>query len=104
MLLRHHVKAFTRETIAFSKTHNAMVLKYAIFAAWKNYMRPQFTKVQKRNPLANQQSPAMALGLADKLMGVEDFFEQRKTPQQVQLCAEWRLFLKNEVPYLRSAA
>ena len=100
-LLRQQVKAFFRETISFSKTHAAMIQKYALFMAWKNYFRPQFTKKQKRNPNSNIQSPAMAIGLESKLLRFRDFFGTRRVLTQVQMNSEWRDYFNGTVRNLR---
>jgi IS1 family transposase len=88
-LSRHHLSAFKRETIAFAKNAVSMMETYVLFSVFKNYMRPQFTKKQKRNPLANTQSPAMALGLRDRIQSFRQFFRGRLTVHQVKLNEDW---------------
>jgi hypothetical protein len=98
LLLRQHAKAFARETIGFSKTHEDMCLKYALFMGWKNYFRPQFTKAHKRNPRANITTPAMAVGLMDSIPRFSDFFGVRLSPTQVPLSEEWqRLYFRKPI-------
>jgi hypothetical protein len=92
LLIRQHVKAFARETIGFSKTHEDMCLKYALFMVWKNYFRPQFTKAHKRDPRTNTTTPAMALGLTDSIPRFGEFFGLRLSPTQVPLSDEWKHF------------
>ena len=101
LLLRQHIKAFSRETISFSKTHAAMVQKYALFMIWKNYMRAQFTKKHKVNPKSNVQSPAMAIGLEKKVLVFKELFRIRKNISQILVHAEWRNYFNSVVPNLR---
>jgi transposase-like protein len=102
LLLRQHVKAFARETISFSKTHGAMVQKYAIFMVYKNYIRPKFTKVQKRDPTSNLNTPAMSAKVESAPLSFEQFFSQRMLPTQVELPEEWKLFFHGQVGFSRS--
>ena len=101
LLLRQHVKAFARETISFSKSHSAMVLKYGLFMVWKNYMRSQFVKKHKRNPSSNTQSPAMALGIERSILEFNAFFGQRLAVTQTNLSDDWLKFLSDQVPFPR---
>jgi len=97
LLVRQHVKAFQRETISFSKSHGYMAQKFALFLAWKNYFRPQFTKKQKLNPASNVRTPAMALGLCPKALAFKDYFRGRYCKTQITLPAEWELFFEGRV-------
>jgi hypothetical protein len=102
LLLRHHVKPFMRETIAFSKTHGAMIQKYVLLMVWKNYMRVQFTKRHRRNPRSNTQTPAMAVGIAAAPLSFGEFFGTTRVPTQTEaMCAEWALFYAGKHPYPR---
>ena len=102
MLIRLQIRAFARETVAFSKTALAMIHKYALFMTWKNFMRPQFIKPHKRDPLANRQSPAQYIGLETKILSFFEFFDIRYLPSQVPISPEWRLFLQGGVPFPRT--
>jgi transposase-like protein/IS1 family transposase len=88
-LSRHHLAPFRRETISFAKNAVSMMETYVLFSIHKNYMRPQFVKKQRRNPLSNIQSPAMALGLREKVQTFRQFFRSRLTVHQVQLNEDW---------------
>jgi len=102
LLTRQHIKAFARETISFSKNHSAMVQKYALFAAWKNYMRPQFTKPQKQNPTANTHTPAQRAGITTRILRFGDLFSIRiPVPKHHSPNSDWTLFLKNQTPFPR---
>ncbi len=85
MLSRHHLASFKRETIAFSKHSIAMQENFILLIGFKNYMRPKFTKKQKRDVLANKTSPAMALGLTTKILNFREMFKTRITKHQVGL-------------------
>jgi hypothetical protein len=102
--IRQQVGAFSRETICFSKTAVAMIKKYALYAIFKNYFRPQFTKKLKRKPQAHLQTPAMALGLVDHPMSFYEFFDVRRSPQQVKLNSEWNCFYQGKATYERVIA
>jgi hypothetical protein len=102
LLLRQHIAAFKRETIAFSKTHERMIQRFAIFMVWKNFMRPQYVKPHKRNEKANTHSPAMALGIAHKLYAFHEFFDLKRTLSQVHLNREWQCFYREIPTYYRS--
>jgi hypothetical protein len=101
MLIRHHVAAFKRETIAFAKTHERMIQKFALYMCWKNFLRPQFVKKQKRNKKSNQQSPAMAIGIANKILKFHEFFDIKRTLKQVSLNREWESYYKEIPTYTR---
>ncbi len=85
MLSRHHLCAFKRETIAFSKHSVAMQENFILFMGFKNYMRPKFTKKQKRDPMSNKASPAMVLGLTKKIFNFKEMFKTRITKHQIEL-------------------
>jgi hypothetical protein len=101
VMIRHHVAAFKRETIAFSKTHERMIQKFTLFMVWKNWFRPQFVKQQKHNPKANTQTPAMALGICSKKLEFHEFFHLKRTTQQVPLNREWNHFFHEKPTYTR---
>lgn len=97
-LSRHQIKAFTRETISFSKTHVAMAYKYSLLMIWKNYMRPQFTKPHKRDPDTNKLSPAQRLGLTKKVLSFGDIFRKRLFIRHSRLNKDWLSFAKKQCP------
>jgi hypothetical protein len=88
-LLRHYVKAFTRETIAFSKRHWAMLDKYILFSMIKNYCKPVFSKKHKNNPTCNVQTPAQIAGVATKAIQRGDLFRFRPFKLGVTLVDDW---------------
>jgi len=99
LLIRKHMGAFMRETISFSKSHQAMCQKYALYMVYKNYMIAQFTKFHVRRPLAHKISPAQAVGYTDRLLKFEDLFEKRAHPSRLAcLNEDWAYFVADEIP------
>lgn len=99
LVIRQQVKAFSRETISFSKTPADMCQKYALFMVYKNYMTPQFTKVHVRRPKAHIESPAEALGLTNKIVEFGEIFNRLSSRQdQKQLNADWQHFWAGQIP------
>ena len=90
MLTRHHLGTFKRETIAFSKHTIGMIESFVLLAVHKNYLRPRFKKKQKRDPKAHIESPAMALGLRDKILTFKELYRTRISVHHVRLNAEWQ--------------
>lgn len=97
LLIRHRCAAFTRETISFSKTHQAMIEKYILFLLAKNYVRPQFVKKHRRREKAHLHTPAMEAGVMGKPLSHGELFQLRIWPTQVKLHREWQAFY-DEVP------
>jgi hypothetical protein len=63
LTMRMHMRRFTRLTNAFSKKFENHVHMVALYAVWYNWVRIHKTL---------RVTPAMAAGLTDKLMGMED--------------------------------
>jgi hypothetical protein len=101
LLIRQYIGAFSRETICFSKTAQRMVGKYALFAAFKNYMRPIFVKKQKKRPETNVVTPAMELGITSKILQFHEFFDLRRLPSQVKLHTEFQAYHDERLTYTR---
>lgn len=97
LLIRQHCAAFRRETIAFAKTHERMIQKYALFMVWKNFFRTQFVKPHARDPETNRATPAMRLGIVSKPLEFHEFFNTKRTLKQVTLSREWNCFY-HEIP------
>lgn len=106
MLIRHMSAAYKRETIAFSKNHNAMVDRYTLFMINKNYMRTRHIKPHVLDERANKESPAMTIGLTDRIMKFREFFKCRIMLTQIKLSKAWRNFYRrvNEYPRMNVAA
>ncbi len=102
LLIRHHIGAFKRETISFSKTAARMCQRFMIFAVYKNYMAPQFTKTHVNRPHADKQSPAQYLGLTNKILQFREIFSSN-TRMQCQGAAkahqDWAYYSQNTMPH-----
>jgi len=102
LLIRRKVAAFTRETICFSKKHSSMLQKYVLYMSYKNYMKPRFTKRHKKDPSSNTHSPAMKLGLCQRLLKFQDIFASPIPPSHVgNFPRAWTALLKDEVLFKR---
>ena len=106
LLIRRYVAAFTRETICFSKKHPAMLEKYVLHMCYKNYMKPQFVKTHKKDPNSNTHSPAMKLGLTNRVLLFHDFFVAPTVKTNPSIVEEkmpksWRLLLNDQVQFER---
>jgi hypothetical protein len=104
LLIRQHVAAFRRETIAFAKRHERMIERFVLFLSWKNYFRPQMVRRQKLKPQAHTHTPAMALGLTQRPMTFHRFFDLKRTPRQVPLSDEWTAFYERRRTFGRDRA
>jgi len=89
MLSRHLLAPFKRETISFSKHAVAMLESFVLLAMYKNYMRPRFLKQHKLDPTSHRRSPAMDVGVAQKILRFGEFFQNRVTLNQTQLPLDW---------------
>ncbi len=101
MMTRHHLCDFKRETIAFAKTSIAMLESFLMFAVHKSYRRTKFTKKQKQDERAHTHSPAMYLGLTEKVLSFNELFSFRLTKFQVELNEDWKLIFESKDPFSR---
>lgn len=99
LMVRQRVAAFARETISFSKTPGAMCQKYMLWAVYKNYMVPQFTKKHVRRPEAHRKSPAQAAGITPKMLKFADIFQNfPRNRDKEELNQDWQNYWESEVP------
>jgi len=82
LLIRHDGANHKRETIAFSKRRASAAERLAIFLVWRNWMRP--FSVRKGG-----ESPAMRLGLVDRVLELGELLKQRLFPTRVALPGRW---------------
>jgi len=101
LIIRQQMGAFRRETIAFAKHPPAMMERYGLYTVWKNYLRPQFTKEHKLDPTSNKKSPAMAIGVVDKIFSFQDFFDYKRTPTQIKLNTDFKNFYDYKSPHIK---
>jgi AraC-like DNA-binding protein len=101
MLTRHETASFKRETIAFSKHSIAMMENFILYVGKKNYMRPIFLTKHRRDPLIHKESPAMRLGLTNKILSFRQMFKTRITEKQAGLNEDWERFFRRLDPTSR---
>ena len=101
MLSRQQLTTFKRETIAFAKHSIAMIESFTLLMVWKNFLRPMFTKKQRRDPKANTDSPAMRVGIESKILHFREFYRMRLMPTQVRLNEDWANFVDRKDPTSR---
>lgn len=88
--VRQKLAAFRRETIAFAKHSIAMQESYVPYMTYRNYRRPRFWQPQKLDPTCHLRSPAMDVGITNKILEFDEFFGQRVFPTQVQMSEDWQ--------------
>ena len=89
---RHFTSSNRRETIAFNKNEKGLMCILLLKTMFKNYMSPQILKKCKHNPSRNYNSPAMGIGITDKILNFNDFFKYRITAKQVELDDDEKIF------------
>jgi len=88
--MRHGGANHKRETIAFSKRRASAAYRMAHFLVWRNWVRP-FSE-RKGGP-----SPAMRLGLTDRLLTVPDILKQRLFPERIPLPERWQAYYRKDI-------
>ena len=96
LLLRHNSANHKRETIAFSKRHQAVVKRAAWLALWQNFAKP-FSERHGGG------TPAMRLGLTARPLPLRELLKRRWFPDRVGLPPEWARYYRGEVPTRRYA-
>jgi hypothetical protein len=97
LLLRHNSANHKRETIAFSKRHQAVVERAAWLLVWQNFTKP----FSERRGLG---TPAMRLGLREYPVPLDEILRWRLFPERVELPEVWARYYRGEVVtrYLRN--
>jgi transposase-like protein len=90
LLLRHNSANHKRETIAFSKRHQAVVERAAWLILWQDFTKP-FSERHDGG------TPAMRLGLRDRPVPIPELLRWRLFPERVGLPAEWARYYRGEV-------
>jgi len=96
LLLRHNSANHKRETIAFSKRHQAVVERAAWLLVWQNFTKP-FSERRGGG------TPAMRLGLTTRPLPIRELLARRLFPSRVELPAEWARYYRGEVVTRRMA-
>ena len=93
LLVRHGGANQKRETIAWSKRAQGMLLRMAVFQVVRNFVRGVRVRDGKRSP-----SPAMKKGLLTKRLSAEEVLEKRLFPGRVGLPADLQEVYEERVP------
>jgi hypothetical protein len=88
---RHSNANHTRETLAWSKRRQSSTDRLAIFTVWRNYMNGRRQK-DRRSP-----TPAMARGMLDRKMTVDNVLAQRIFFGHNELPESWRQYYRRDV-------
>jgi hypothetical protein len=78
-LARHSMAAHRRETIAFGRRLNALVLRFYGFAVWRNFVK------RRSERRGDDITPAMQLGLTDRRWSWRQLFAWRLFPKRSRL-------------------
>jgi len=89
--VRHNGANHKRESIAYSKRRASAAYRMAHFLVWRNWVRP----FSERKGGA---SPAMRLGLIDRLLTVPELLKRRLFPSRIVLPERWRVYYWKELP------
>lgn len=88
MLKRHFNSAHRRKGIAFHKNEAGVMDAVIINRISKNFMRPKFSRPNRADPKAHKESPAMKIGLADRILTLDDILPFRKQVSHAQFDEE----------------
>src|SRR5262245_36032681 len=91
LLLRHNSANHKRETIAFSKRHQAVVERAALLITWRNFTK-RFSENHDGGP------PAMRAKLRDTPLSLRQILKERLFPSRVDLPRPWSSYYRREVP------
>ena len=91
LLIRHSSSNHKRETIAWSKRRQGSAERLAIFLVWRNYMKGRREK-ERGSP-----TPAMAVGLTDRRLAVEDILNGRIFRTRMELPVSWGMYYDRKV-------
>lgn len=100
-LYRHFLSSQKRETISFQKHEGALLEKVQLMKVYLNFMRPKFVKKNEFDPHAHEWSPAMYVGVAQKILSFADVFGIRKLQSQLGLDEREKNFINRHYPYSR---
>ncbi len=64
-------------------------------------MNPKFVKKNKYDPHAHEWSPAMYIGIAEKVLKFDDIFDVRKMKSQIKLDEKEKAFISRNYPFSR---
>jgi transposase-like protein len=90
LLLRHHSANHKREGIAFSKRHQAVILRAALLVAWRNYVKP-FSENHGGG------TPAMRAGVCDRPWSLARILSRRLFATRVRLPEPWATYYRGDL-------
>ena len=90
LLLRHNSANHKRETIAFSKRHQAVIERAALLILWRNECKP-FSENHGGG------TPAMRLGLRQRPCSLRELLGRRHFPSRIELPAPWDQYYRRMV-------
>ncbi len=90
LLIRHCSSNHKRETIAWSKRRQSSCWRLAVFLVFRNYVKKRWAK-------RGRQSPAMEVGITDRLLRSEEILAKRYFPSQADLSGRWHEYYWGEV-------
>jgi hypothetical protein len=91
LIIRHCSANHRRETIAWSKRRQASAERLAILLVWRNYMKGRREK-ERGSP-----TQAMARGMLDGPVGVEELLSRRLFASRVNLPPRWSDYYRRTV-------
>ena len=98
---RHFFSSQQRETISFQKHEAGLMDKIQLMKVYKNYMRSKFVRSNKSDLDAGKRSPAMYLGLSDKILEMDEIFSRRRFVSHFKLDQEEFDFYFKKYEYSR---
>jgi transposase-like protein len=101
LLYRHCFSGQQRETISFQKNEAALMDKIQLMKIYRNFMSTKFVKKNQFDEKANKWSPAMYVGVSDRVLNFEDIYNFRRLRTQIYLDEREECFWKRIYPYSR---
>jgi hypothetical protein len=98
---RHFFSSQQRETISFQKHEAALLEKIQLMKIYRNYMNPKFVKKNKFDPHAHEWSPAMYVGVKNKILKFDEVFSVRKYKTQIKLDSKEIDFMNRKYSFSR---
>jgi len=88
--MRHCCANHRRETIAFSRRRQDSAYRLSVFIVWKNFEKRRWEK-------KCTQTPAMLIGLTDRVLTCNDILDRRLFPAHYQLPPSWQNYYRRQV-------
>jgi transposase-like protein len=101
LLYRHFLSSQRRETIAFQKNEAALMEKIQVMKIFRNFMSSKFTKKNKFDPHSHEWSPAMYIGITDRILNFHEVFGVRRLQSQHELNERELSLFKREYQFSR---